>query len=92
MFKTAGFTNKITLTRWSGDKEITQVFEEWQLLTSHTGRHSAATNILKKTGDLTIARDLLGHSSIKTTEIYAINDRETFNDKVLKAIETHQDK
>lgn len=87
MFKLAGFTKKVTLTRWSGDKEIVETFEEWQLLTSHTGRHSAASNILKKTGDLTIARDMLGHRSIKTTEIYAKNDRETLNEKILKAID-----
>jgi integrase len=92
MFKLAGFDKKVTLTRWSGNREITETFEEWQLLTSHTGRHSAATNILKKTGDLTIARDMLGHSSIKTTEIYAKNDRETLNEKILKAIETPENK
>jgi site-specific recombinase XerD len=87
MFKLAKFNQKITLTRWSGDREITQTFEEWQLLTSHTGRHSAATNILKKTGDLTIVRDLLGHSSVKTTEIYTENDRESFNSKILNVID-----
>jgi site-specific recombinase XerD len=87
MFNHAGFNKKVTLTRWSGNREITETFEEWQLLTSHTGRHSAATNILKKTGDLTIARDMLGHKSIKTTEIYAKNDRETLNEKILKVID-----
>jgi site-specific recombinase XerD len=87
MFKLAGFDKKITLSRWSGDREITETFEEWELLTSHTGRHSAATNILKKTGDLTIVRDLLGHSSVKTTEIYAENDRESFNAKILNVID-----
>lgn len=87
MFKTAKFNQLITLSRWSGNKEITQTFEEWELLTSHTGRHSAATNILKKTGDLTLVRDMLGHSSVKTTEIYAKNDRETLNTKLLKALE-----
>lgn len=90
MFKMAGFDKKITLTRWSGNREITETFEEWELLTSHTGRHSAATNILKKTGDLTIARDMLGHSSIKTTEIYAKNDKETLNEKILKAIDNYE--
>jgi site-specific recombinase XerD len=87
MFELAGFTKEITITRWSGDKEIVETFKEWQLLTSHTGRHSAATNILNKTGDLTLARDLLGHSSVKTTEIYAKNITETFNAKILKVID-----
>jgi site-specific recombinase XerD len=87
MFKRAGFNKKVTLVRWSGNREITQTFEEWQLLTSHTGRHSAATNMLKKTGDLTIVRDMLGHSSVKTSEIYAENDKESLNEKILKAID-----
>lgn len=87
MFKRAGFNKKVTLVRWSGNREITQTFEEWQLLTSHTGRHSAATNILKKTGDLTIVRDMLGHSSVKTSEIYAENDKESLHEKILKAID-----
>jgi integrase len=87
MFKTAGFTEAVTLTRWAGDNEIVETFEEWELLTSHTGRHSAATNILQKSGDLTLARDLLGHSSVKTTEIYAKNVKEEFNTKILKIID-----
>ncbi len=86
MFKMAGFKELITITRWSGDKEIVETFEEWELLTSHTGRHSAATNILQKSGDLTLARDLLGHSSVKTTEIYAKNVKEEFNSKILNII------
>lgn len=92
MFQIAGFNKKITLTRWSGDREITETFEEWELLTSHTGRHSAATNILKKTKNLTIARDLLGHKSVKTTEIYAKNDKETFYTAILDAIEKNETK
>lgn len=92
MFELAGFTKEITITRWSGDREITETFKEWELLTSHTGRHSAATNILNKTGDLTLARDLLGHSSVKTTEIYAKNITETFNAKILKVIDAPKKK
>lgn len=92
MFKHAGFTKEVTITRWSGDREITETFKEWELLTSHTGRHSAATNILNKTGDLTLARDLLGHSSVKTTELYAKNVTETFNTKILKVIDAPEAK
>jgi site-specific recombinase XerD len=87
MFKLAGFTEKVTITKWSGNNEIVETFEEWELLTSHTGRHSAATNILNKTGDLTMARDLLGHKSVKTTEIYTQNLKDNFYTKILKAID-----
>lgn len=83
LFKAAGFNKKVVITRWSGDKEVVQSFEEWQILTPHTSRHSAAEDILDKTGDITVARDFLGHSTVKTTEIYARNSRKKFNSKIL---------
>jgi site-specific recombinase XerD len=86
MFKTAGFKELITITRWSGENEIVDTKEEWEWLTSHTGRHSAATNILQRSGDLTLVRDMLGHSSVKTSEIYAKNTKEEFNSKILNII------
>lgn len=45
----------------------------------HKFRHTAATNIVKHTKDLRVARDLLGHESVKTTEIYThVEDSELF--------------
>ncbi|HEY9007332.1 MAG TPA: site-specific integrase [Ohtaekwangia sp.] len=37
----------------------------------HTGRHSYATNLLERTGELYTVSKLLGHKSIQTTQIYA---------------------
>jgi len=36
----------------------------------HTLRHSYATHILEKTNNLLLVKDLLGHESIATTQIY----------------------
>ena len=45
-------------------------------ITPHTLRHTFATRVYNKTGNLRIVQTLLGHSSIKTTEIYTHVARE----------------
>lgn len=87
MFRLAGFTNKITLIRWSGDRKMLETFEEWQLLTSHTARHSLADHILDSGGDLLLVKDALGHESITTSEIYGRGNRKKFNGRILKITE-----
>jgi integrase len=87
MFKLAGFNRKITLSRWADDRLIIETYEKWQLLTAGTARHSAAEKVLDQSGDITLVRDMLGHESVVTTEIYAKNDRKKFNGKILKITE-----
>lgn len=47
-----------------------------QSVTPHTFRHSKAMHLLQSGVDLIYIRDLLGHSDVKTTEIYARIDSE----------------
>ena len=46
----------------------------------HTGRHTAATLLLYHDTPLTTIKEILGHTNIRTTEIYAdINEATIYN-------------
>lgn len=51
----------------------------------HSFRHSKAMHLLEAGVNLIYIRDLLGHSSIKTTEIYARTNEELLRKKILEA-------
>jgi len=54
-------------------------------ISPHILRHSYATFILEKTGNLELVRDLLGHTDIRTTQIYTHMDNES-KKKAIKSI------
>ena len=51
----------------------------------HTFRHSTAMSLVNSNVDLIYIRDLLGHTSVETTEIYARSDTETKRAAIEKA-------
>ncbi len=55
---------------WQIIKEYAKMAGVTKNISPHTLRHSFATHILLKGADLRVVQELLGHASIKTTEIY----------------------
>lgn len=47
--------------------------EAWDRRTAHALRHTAATDVYRRTGDTRIVQQMLGHASLETTQVYLAN-------------------
>jgi len=54
-------------------------------LSSHTGRHTAASMWVRRGVNLSTIRDILGHEHIETTEIYAKLESESIKSELIRA-------
>lgn len=68
--KAAGLTDKVEVATYKGGVVRSVLVSKWKKVTCHTARHTFATISLQKGVPLEVVSNLLGHSELKTTQIY----------------------
>lgn len=82
----AGITEVYEKIRHSGSKLVASIVPKYKMVSSHTARRSFARRWYERGGDMLKLSKFLGHSSIRTTELYVgVEDNEA-NDEMMRVI------
>ena len=77
IFRKMGFTENVTFTRTVGHNVVTQTYQMWEIISSHTARRSAATNMYNSGRMKTLQIMLItGHTTEKNFFRYIKVSRE----------------
>jgi integrase len=74
------------IIRYQGNKPVIKMIELCELVSGHTARRTFARRWYENGGDLKKLQLYLGHSSIKTTEIYIGVEDDEVNDEMMRVI------
>jgi integrase len=85
--KTVGITSTETMTHTIGGKVITETFEKWEHVTSHTGRRCFATNMYKGGLPTLAIMSITGHKTEKSFLKYIKVKQEEHAEMMKKAWE-----
>ena len=56
---------------YKNNQSVSEEIEKYKLITCHSARHTFATQSLSRGVPIEVVQQLMGHSDIKTTQIYA---------------------
>lgn len=72
--KIAGLNNKINTFEWQEGRLVSQTYEKWQLISSHTARRSFATNLYLQTKSAQMVMSITGHRTEENFRRYICVD------------------
>jgi len=82
----AGLNQIFQRVRHSGNKVKANLFAYHKIISSHTARRTFARRWYENGGDLLKLSKYLGHSSIRTTEMYVGVEQDDVNDEMIRVI------